>query len=84
MLPKSNRTVGLTDFVTVDFNPQSNELVDESSVGTKHKKYQMHRHYVTSLRGSSLFRGLKSTVTTSSEPTALLSLRNISKRTKIN
>ena len=40
--------------------------------------YQMQRHYVTFTEGSALFRGLKSTVTTSSEPTALLGPRNIS------
>ena len=79
MLRKLNRTIGSTDFVTVDFNPRKNEVIYGSSVGTEHLKYQMHRHYVTLLRGSSLFRGLKSTVTTSSEPMALLSLRDMSR-----
>ena len=78
MLRKLNRTVGSTDFVTVDFNPRRNELIHESSIGTVHQKYQMHRHYVTLLRGMFIFRGLKSTVTKSLEPMVLLDLRNIS------
>ena len=82
MLRKLNRTVGFADFVTVNFNPRKNEGMYESSIGTVHiKEYEdkMHRHYVTLLRGTFLLRGLKSTVTKSSEPTALSSLRNISR-----
>ncbi len=77
MLRRLDRAIGSTDFITVDFNPRSNEVMYESSIGTGHLKYQMQRHHVTLLRGLFTFRGLKSTVTTSSEPMALLRLRNI-------
>ena len=36
MLRKLNRTIGSTDFVTVDFNPRRNDVMCESSIGTVH------------------------------------------------
>ena len=67
------RAIGSADGVTVDFNPRKGQRHSyKSSIGTTHKN-------APSLRDSyfwlvSFIRGLKSTVTTSSEPTALLSV----------
>ena len=73
-----SRTIGSTDIVTVDFNPR---LKNERIIIVPSERcilmYQMRRHYVTFIDGVFPFRGLKSTVTTSSEPMALLNLRNI-------
>ena len=81
MLRKPNRTIGSTDFVTVDFNPRL-RCANPKEFHRNDAYLGRKKQNVPSLRdfneGSFFFRGLKSTVTTSSEPTALLGLRNMS------
>ena len=72
MLRTLSRTMGSTDIVTVDFNPRlKNERIIRVPSERCILMYQMCRHYVTFIEELVSFRGLKSTVTTSSEPTAL-------------
>ena len=75
MLRKRKRAIGSDDFVTVDFNPRkSQHPLSKSHVVTTHLVHQ----YAAFLRNSNVLfhflRGLKSTVTTSVEPTVLLNI----------
>ena len=79
MLRRLQRAIGSDDIVTVDFNPRKkNKLLVWSSIGTIHiilSKMTIKCTEPTALKSffNVFARGLKSTVTISVEPTALLS-----------
>ena len=79
MLRRIQRAIGSVNVVTVDFNPRKkNKLLVWSSIGTMHiilSKMTIKCPEPTALKSffNVFFRGLKSTVTKSVKPTALLS-----------